>query len=521
MYHPNLQTVAAVVRFHAERRPDATAVVCDGRRRSYAELHRESNRIAHAIADAGLPPGARVAYLGKESEHYYEIFFGCAKGGTVLVPINWRLAAGEVEHILRDSGSELLFVEDALLGVAEKVRPRLPRLATLVVLGSAAGDGLAAWLAGHPQTEPPPLPGSGPQDPVIQLYTSGTTGRPKGVVLAQRSFFRIRDALAGAGLDWIDWRDGDVSLIGLPGCHVGGIWWAMQGFAAGVTNVAMPSFDSAGAVRLIRELGVTTACVVPSMLRLMLAEPGVSRADFATVRKIVYGGSPIAESLLREALEVIGAAFAQSYGLTETGNTAICLPPADHVPGSPRMRAAGRPYPGVRVKVVDATGLPVATGEVGEVCLHTPASMVEYWGLAEATQRTLVDGWIHTGDAGYLDRAGYLYICDRIQDMIIVAGEMIYPAEIENVLTKHPAVADAAVIGVPDDRFGEAVHAFVAVRPGHQVGPRDLMLFLVDRIAAFKIPSRFDFVAAVPRNPSGRIQRRELREQFRHGRQVS
>jgi long-chain acyl-CoA synthetase len=513
VYYPDLQTVAATVAFHAEHSPERLAVLCDGRQLSYAALHRESGRVARGIAAAGLSPGARVAYLGKESERYYEVFFGCAKSATVLVPVNWRLTATEVDHILRDSGAELLFVAEDLLEVAAKLQPDLPQLHTVVPLAAA---GYQAWKASQPDHDR--RPDTGPDDPIIQLYTSGTTGLPKGVVLAQRSFFAIRDALARERLDWIDWRPGDLSLIGIPGFHVGGIWWAMQGFSAGITNVAMPRFDAAGAVRLIRELGITTACVVPSMLRLMLAEPGAGRDDFRTVRKIVYGGSPIAETLLKDALDAFQADFAQIYGLTETGNTAICLPPADHVPGGPRMRAAGRPYPGVRVKIVDETGSPVPVGRIGEVCLHTPARMLEYWRLPEATAGTLVDGWVHTGDAGYLDADGYLFICDRLKDMVIVAGEKIFPNEVENALCRHPAVAEAAVIGVPDDRFGEAVHAFVALRPGQQARARDLAAFLRDQLATFKIPSRFAFVDRVPRNPSGKILRRELREQFWQGR---
>ncbi|MFD8493126.1 long-chain-fatty-acid--CoA ligase [Amycolatopsis sp. NPDC059657] len=508
MYHPELRTVAHVTERHAGLQPEVPAVICAGESLSYAELHAHSNRIAHALRAAGAGQGDRIAYLGLESVHYYATFFACAKIGAVLVPVNFRLTAPEVEHILRDSGSVLLIVDADLRTVIDKVAVELPAL----VVRGAGPDDFAEWTVGLPDDDLPAV--TGPDDAVVQLYTSGTTGLPKGVVLAQRSFFAIRDSLAEAGLDWIDWHAGDRSLIGIPGFHVGGIWWAMQGFAAGITNVAMPRFDSTGAVRLIAELGVTTACVVPSMLRLLLTEPAADKATFASIRKIVYGGSPISEALLQESLPVFDCDFAQIYGLTETGNTAVCLPPTDHVAGSPRLRAAGRPYPAVEIKVIDDAGTPVPDGEIGEVCLRTPARMLEYWGMPEATTSTLVDGWIHTGDAGRLDEDGYVYISDRLKDMIIVAGENIYPAEIENVLAKHPAVADVAVIGVPDDKFGEAVHAFVAKRPGAEVRPRDLLLFSRERIAGFKIPSKFEFIDAIPRNPSGKVLRRELRQRF-------
>ncbi len=508
LYDGELQTIPAVAARHARVRPDLPAIICADQAYSYAELHRESNRIAHRLRTAGLGLGDRIAYLGKESVQYYATIFACAKIGAVLVPVNFRLTGPEIEHILRDSRSALLIVDAESRRTVEPVTAQLP---ALVVRGSSPGD-FAAWTAGQPDSDLT-APG-GPDDPVVQLYTSGTTGLPKGVVLAQRSFFAIRDALAAAGLDWIDWRAGDRSLIGIPGFHIGGLWWAMQGFSAGVTNIAMPRFDSARALELITTLGVTTVCVVPSMLQLLLAEPGADKASFATVRKLVYGGSPIGEAQLRAALPVLDCDFAQIYGLTETGNTAVCLPPADHWAGSPRLRAAGKPYPGVRIKVIDKAGDPLPAGEVGEVCLHSPARMLEYWGLPDATAETLVDGWIHTGDAGRLDADGYVYISDRLKDMIIVAGENIYPVEIENVLTQHPGVSDAAVIGVPHDTFGEAVHAFVAVRPGHRVRPRDLLVFCRERLATFKIPSRFEFVDAVPRNPSGKILRRELRGRF-------
>ncbi|MFT2019252.1 long-chain-fatty-acid--CoA ligase [Streptomyces sp. 796.1] len=532
LHHANLHTLDETVRFHAERQPDVAAVLCEGRVLTYGELHRESSRIAHAIEAAGLRPGARVAYLGKESEHYYAILFGCAKSQTVLVPINWRLTAPEVSHILRDSGSELLFLEQEFAPIIDRVPEAAP--ATLVRLGTgaataptaapaaseapaadaptAAAVDFATWYGAHPDTAPQQQ--ADPDTPVAQIYTSGTTGLPKGVVLAHRSFFAIRDALASQGLDWIDWRAGDIALIGIPGFHVGGLWWATQNFNAGVTVVALRAFAAHDANALIKELGVTTACVVPAMLRMMLAEPGVTPEDFRTLRKIVYGGSPISEALLEQSLALFGCEFAQIYGLTETGNTAVCLPPADHVPGHPRMKAAGHPYPGVRAKVIDAAGNELPTGEVGEVCLATPARMVEYWGLADKTRETLVGEWIHTGDAGYLDADGYVFISDRIKDAVIVAGENVYPAEIEGALEAHPGVAEACVVGAPDERWGETIHAFVVAAKDHQPTPRDLHRFLVDRLASFKLPAKYEFIDHVPRNPSGKILRRELRDRF-------
>ncbi|MEV0881922.1 AMP-binding protein, partial [Micromonospora echinofusca] len=429
-----LRTLVDVARRHAARQPDAVAMICEGRRVDYATLHRVSNQVARGLQAAGLRPGDRIAWLGRESEHFYDLLFGAAKAGVVLVPINWRLAAGEVEHILRDSGAALLFVDSDSAAVAEKLAPELPMLKQVVALdsGGVARAGFAAWVSAQPDANV--LTRVTPDTPLVQMYTSGTTGLPKGVVLAHRSFFAVRDALASAELDWLDWGPGDVSLVGMAGFHIGGLWWATQGFVAGVPNVVMREFTTAGAVELIRTLRVTTAILVPAMLRLLLVEPGVTKADFASLRKVVYGGAPISAALLARCIEGFGCEFAQIYGLTETGNTAICLPPADHTPESGKMQAAGRPYPGFEVKVADDKGNPLPAGEVGEVWLRTPAAMVEYWNMPEATAKTLVDGWVVTGDAGVLDEDGYLFIRDRIKDMIIVAGENVYPAEVENVI---------------------------------------------------------------------------------------
>jgi len=500
------RTIHGILTRHARERPNHPAIICGPHRLTYGELNQQSTSTANAMHRSGVEAGDRVAYLGKESEQYYDILFACAKSGAVLTPINWRFKPAEIHHILHDSGATLLFADDEFLTLAAKLKADLPRLRAIVPI-SAVNE----WRC----VDSTPLnPTFDEEHPIAQVYTSGTTGRPKGAVLPHRSFFAIRTALADAGLDWIDWRPDDVSLIGIPGFHIGGLWWAIQGFAAGITMVSVPEFKGHKVVRLVRDLGITTACVVPAQLQMMLAPPRPRREDFTSLRKVVYGGAPISEALLVRSIENFDCEFAQIYGLTECGNTAVCLPPEEHVVGSRRMQAAGRPYPGVELRILDEHGDPLPSGVVGEVWLRSPAAMLEYWGLPEATRRTIVDGWVRTGDAGYVDADGYLFIRDRVKDTIIVAGENVYPAEIENAVAAHPMVLEAAAVGVPNEHWGEVVHCFVVPRQGETVATRQLVRFLRGRIADFKIPSSFELVESLPRNPSGKILRRELRERF-------
>ncbi|MFH8290063.1 long-chain-fatty-acid--CoA ligase [Streptomyces sp. NPDC018059] len=517
---PRSRTLQEVIARQAALRPDQPAVVCSGRTLTYRELDRESELTARVLRAAGVGPGSRVGYLGKEAVEYWELAFACARTGAVLVPVNWRLTAQEVDHILRDSTTEMLLVDEEHLPVAAEVRKGLSTLRTVLCLDADAADAesLAARKNALSAGAAPEAPGSGADDdtnsPVVQIYTSGTSGLPKGVVLAHRSFFNVAEAMEDHGLDWLDWRPGDRSLIGLPGFHIGGLSYGMQAFNAGATVVSLPAFISSDAVRVVEEERVTTAIVAPAMLELMLAEPAAARGALASLRKVVYGGSPIGEELLSRAIAVLDCDFLQIYGSSETGNFAVCLPPADHVPGSPLLRAAGRPYPGIEVRVEDPEGNELPTGAVGEICVRTPARMLGYWRLPEATERTVVDGWVHMGDAGYLDEDGYVHVRDRVNDMIIVAGENVYPAEIEDALARHPAVAGAAVVGLPHERWGESVHARVVLAAGQQAGARDLLLFLRGRLADFKMPTSYDFAEALPRNPSGKILRRAVRDEL-------
>lgn len=507
-YVPELHTLSDTLRHHSTTRPDRVAVLTPGgTQRTYAELADVSSRVASGLRALGVGEGSRVAFIGREDLSYWDTLFACVSLGAVLVPGDWRLTPPEIRHILDDSGADLLVID------SDHPMAGHSGITELTCDAATWQD----WWSTHPPLEDPVTPT--PDTPMAQLYTSGTTGQPKGVVLAHRSWFAVRRALSEAGRDWITFEEGDVCYVGIAGFHVGGMWFATQTFNAGQTVVSVPEFRADLARGHFRDLGVTNAILVPAMLSAMAALSPSDPEDFAALRQVIYGGAPISESELETCIEVFDCRFAQIYGLTETGNTACCLPPEEHYPGSPRLKASGHPYPTFEARAVDAQGKVLGTGEIGEIHLRTPARMIEYWGRPEATAETLVDGWIRTGDAGYIDEEGYVFIQDRYKDMVLVGGENVFPAEVEKAITAHPAVADVAVIGVPDDRSGEAVLAFVEVAEGNSVTTRDLQFFLRDRLTAFKRPTRWEFIASVPRNPSGKILRRELRDRFWAGRE--
>ncbi|NNH68852.1 long-chain-fatty-acid--CoA ligase [Nocardia uniformis] len=510
--------LSAAIAEHAARRPDLVALVCAGRETTFGALHRISCQVANALQAEGLAPGARVGYLGRDSERLYQLLIAAADSGLVLVPLNWRLASTEIEYILRDSECELLFVDAADEPLAAQAMERMERPIGLVRMDrdGVAGAGFTAWHAPYADYRLPTK--TSRQQALLQMYTSGTTGHPKGVVIAQQSLFAVREVRDRSSMPWLQPPPDDRCLVLIPGFHIAGLAWAVQGLLDAVTTVILPEYTPPAALAAIRTFDITAVCAVPVMLLLVIAEPGVTPADFAGLRQVAYGGSPIPEDMLNLCMTVYGCEFLQFYGMTETATPITFLPPADHTPGSPRLRSSGTSYADSEILILDKAGNPLPPGEIGEVVVRGPAMMLEYFNRPDATAATLVDGWIHTGDAGRLDEDGYLFICDRLADMIIVGGENVYPAEVENVLVAHPAVREAAVVGAPDDRWGERLHAFVAFHPGQSATPHELMMSIRDKLASFKLPQHIEVLDALPRNASGKILRRTLREPLWQGR---
>jgi acyl-CoA synthetase (AMP-forming)/AMP-acid ligase II len=513
---PHFRTLPDILALHARRTPQATALQFEGRTTTWERWQARAAQVAQALLARGLPRGARVGYLGKNSDQFFHVFFGAARASLVTVPVNWRLTAGEIAYIVDDAGCTVLFVGADHLPLVPELRRRCPKLEEVVCVDGAAEDipHLEDWLGSSPGQEPEVTVRE--DDVALQLYTSGTTGEPKGAQLTHRAL------LFGASLGGTEalgrWRSDDVSVLPLPLFHAGGLVYGLNGPYAGCTTVIVREAQPALILAACREAPapVTRLGVVPAVLQMLLAHPGFDARAFESLRTLTYGGAPASPLLLRRAVSAFGPVLVQLFGMTETCTIGTALLPEDH--GDPdhpqRLSSCGRPLPGVEVRTVDADGRPLPSGESGEIVIRCPAVMAGYWHRDEENARVLREGWYHTGDVGYFDADGYLYIQDRLKDMIVSGGENVYPAEVERVLGEHPAVAEVAVFGVPDPTWGEAVKAAVVLRPGHTASADDLIAFARRCLAGYKCPKSVDFHQALPRNASGKLLKRQLRQPY-------
>ncbi len=504
-------TLAGLIRDHARTRPDRVAVATANGTFSFSDLDERSSRLAQVLRGLGVRPQDRVAMLAKNGVEWFDLTFATSKTGTVAVSLNWRLSAPELEYVLQHS-------EASVLLVGEELAPVVAQMSLDGVRVLPLGERYEALLAQHEPIDPQAPAAGG--DVVMQLYTSGTTGRPKGAMLTNDNLWSLVSQTAPV----LGLTEDSEHLVVMPLFHIGGSGLALMGLYAGCRTLLLSEFVPATVLQVLREERITNALFVPAMLNAMTLVPGAADAAFPDLRTIVYGASPITEDVLSRAMSTFGCAFLQVYGLSETSGTVSYLPARDHEPGPRRevlLRSAGRPYPWVEVKVVDVvTGADLGPGQTGEVWTRSSAVMKGYWKQPQDTADVLTaDGWFRTGDAGFVDEGGYVFLTDRLKDMIISGGENVYPVEVENVLAAHPSVADVSVIGVPDDRWGETVKAVVVAAPGAVIDPAGLIAHARLSLAGFKCPTSVDVVEALPRNPSGKVLKRQLREPYWAGRE--
>jgi long-chain acyl-CoA synthetase len=500
-------SIAGLIRRHGQERPDKAAIIFEDRTISYADLDRRSSQVAQALRAEGVESQDRIAIIDKNGPEYFEVLFGGAKLNAVNVAVNWRLAPREMAYVVNDAEAKVLLVGPEFRSHLDEFRAELNTVKKVVLLG----NDYEAWVGAHEADDPGAE--AAPDDVAVQLYTSGTTGLPKGAMLMNSNF----DTLVWqVGPAW-DFDGDSVNLVAMPLFHIAGSGWALVGISVGGTSVLLREVDPARILEVVPKHGITNALLVPAVLLILASTPGIEDCDFTTLRSIVYGASPIAQEVLVRSIELYGCGFIHVYGLTETTGAVTMLSAAEHDTSNPeRLKSCGRAFAWLELKIADSeTGEERPAGVVGEIWVRSGQNMKGYWHLPDATAATFTgDGWFKTGDAAYMDEDGFVFIHDRVKDMIISGGENIYPAEVENVLMWHEAVADAAVIGVPDERWGEAVKAIVVRKPGADPDPREIIEFCRTQLAHYKCPKSVDWADVLPRNPSGKILKRELREPY-------
>ena len=515
----DITTLADIVRTHGVSRASDNSLIEGERTRTWGELYERSIRVANALQAAGVGVQDRIAFLDKNSIEHFEVFYGCALINAVSVDINWRLAPPEVEFIVNDAAAKVLVVHADFWPVIEAIRANLTTTQLIVVIGGTGGDiDYETWVNSGAATDPAVVSAS--EDVAFQLYSSGTTGRPKGVMLTNNNFFVM---LPGARTFW-KLSDDMINLVAMPLFHIGGGGWATAGQFVGSSSIIVREMDPNAVIQLIEKHKITHGFLVPAVLQFMLMMPSVKEADFSSLQLMVYGASPISLEVLTNSVETFKCDFMQVYGLTETTGATTLLPSEDHDPKGPnahRLRSCGVPAPGVEIRIIDnATGKELPAREVGEIWCKSPQVMKGYWNNPKATAESITpDGWFKTGDAGYRDEDGYIYIHDRVKDMIVSGGENVYPAEVESALMSHPAIADVAVIGVPHEKWGETVKAIVVKKADVAVTEAEIIEFSKGLLARFKCPTSVDWIDALPRNPSGKILKKDLRAPYWEGRE--
>ena len=508
-----MMTLDEIVQRNALRFPDKPALVCDGKSCSWAELDRRVDKLSHAFLDAGLRSGDRVALLLANCSEYFEIYFACARTGLIAVPVNYRLLGQELAQIIGHAQPALLIAGAEYIDQVGAVGTDLPEPDKRWCVSATAMEGFQDYHSSVDKADTAPaVPDDARRDTLAIFYTSGTTGLPKGALVSHENL-----VMNGYNQIIADKADGnDINLLATPVYHMGAVFMAVTYMMLGCTHYILRKFDPGAWLGLLEQSRSSVALLVPTMINAVLNHADIDRFDLARLRLIFYGGGPMPVAVLQRAINKLGCGFTQGYGLTETLE-ATFLVSDDHVVNGTdkqtrRLASAGREAVGAEIRIVDDDGVDLDAGETGEILIKSRSVIAGYWNNPEETARVIKNGWFYTGDLGYLDEERYLFVVDRKKDMVVSGGVNIYSKEIESVLYRHPAVLEAAVIGLPDEEWGEVVSAVIVTRPGQTLTGQELVDFCRTSLAGYKKPKKVFFLDELPKNPSGKILKRVLRE---------
>jgi acyl-CoA synthetase (AMP-forming)/AMP-acid ligase II len=493
--------------------PERVAAVCGDRRTSFAELARRVEGLAGALVAAGAQAGDRIALFGLNSDRYLETLLACWWAGLVAAPVNCRWAVEEIVASFQDCEPRILFIDDPFLPMLPALRERTPSLATIVYMGDAAlPEGALRYEAILAAAEPLPDSQHGGEDPAVLFYTGGTTGRAKGVLLSHGGLY-VTALASSAGR-----TPGATNLNGVPMFHVAGLIVLLHAMVGHSTQVMLAAFDPGKFLELVERERVAETGLVPTMIKRLVDHPAIGERDLSSWNRLYYGGSPIDEALLEQTVAKLPlVSLMQFYGMTETSAISAALPNWCHQAEGRAEgchRAAGFPVPSMEMRIAGPHGEELPADQVGEVWLRGPGVMLRYWNRPEETAQAVQDGWMRTGDAGYLDSRGLLYIADRLKDMIVTGGENVYSAEVENAVLSLPGIAQCAVIGVPDAEWGERVHAVLVLQPGAEIDAKKVIDHCRSLIAGYKCPRSVEFRSEIPISGAGKLMKFKLREPY-------